>query len=912
MHGQPFAIANMHARRAQNGSWLGRVEECLDTVYVRFSDGALCKIIETNLDELEPVDDPPLLDDDHPYFPTQRVKGPPAFRRAKWLRGTYKSAKHRTGRVVRVEQAGLTVAWIAGFDAQTDSQQISEYCKVKDVIHLDYFAPTWWQVGDKALLRPPADDERSPLAVALRRDQSDLCVEIQSSETRLSIRWQDGTVTENVPASTLLPVLPDGNHDFHPNDYVTEKGQEDASAGDNLDNTPGKMRTGLVRRVNAEDRTCEVCWAHDVGAQATESEPGESAAAASAQQMAGAAAASTDADALNVNVSYRNDRHTFNLSPVCTVGTLRAQIERVTGVPALRQRLMGLKTQAGAMADTGCAEMPLSEMRLPPKITLIGNKENRLIATVGDTEATEGAAFDSEPTVVSYYELVPHPDFTFHLGAPVLRLNATESNGPDLAQIIGNAWRADASSTDAAGAAEPGGGRGGGPPTHVQLDLSKMPPPGSSSGGGGGGGGGGTSAGDADTTSSASGDINAEMPELVDDNYLAKEGDYLDFVDDDDVDSVDSQTDVERALSRGQAMYGEVIGILETGMLKVRWSDGTIEDCVARSLFVIPEDDDELAGAAPGPGGYYDDEEGSDGSWETASDDSDGDGAVAEANRAELIMGQFESIQATAQSIQGSEPDAPITRADHSPPPDSDTLSEVAEQVAGGGGGAAGSSGGADAAGSGVTVAAGLPPGVQQPEAVQFDIVDEFDDHRFGSKSGPADNLRQFGKKVSKEWGLLRTSLPPNIYVRACESKMDLLRAVLIGPHGTPYEDVVFIFDIMLPSNYPAAPPLVSFYSYGERINPNLYENGKVTTTAANNPPPPPNFLCRCLCLPFCSMPSPHAAPSLRGRCVGCCVDAGLPVAARDLVGPCGRELEPRGLEHPAGPDLDTGPGAGR
>ena len=57
-----------------NGAWLGRVEECLDTVYVRFSDGATCKIAETNLDELEPVEEIPLIDDDHPYFPGLKVR----------------------------------------------------------------------------------------------------------------------------------------------------------------------------------------------------------------------------------------------------------------------------------------------------------------------------------------------------------------------------------------------------------------------------------------------------------------------------------------------------------------------------------------------------------------------------------------------------------------------------------------------------------------------------------------------------------------------------------------------------------------------------------------------------------------------------------------------------------------------
>jgi hypothetical protein len=37
------------------------------------------------------------------------VRGPGAFRRAKWLRGSYKQHKHRTGKVIRAEQSGLTV-----------------------------------------------------------------------------------------------------------------------------------------------------------------------------------------------------------------------------------------------------------------------------------------------------------------------------------------------------------------------------------------------------------------------------------------------------------------------------------------------------------------------------------------------------------------------------------------------------------------------------------------------------------------------------------------------------------------------------------------------------------------------------------------------------------------------------------
>ncbi|XP_019178982.1 PREDICTED: uncharacterized protein LOC109174172 [Ipomoea nil] len=63
---------------------------------------------------------------------------------------------------------------------------------------------------------------------------------------------------------------------------------------------------------------------------------------------------------------------------------------------------------------------------------------------------------------------------------------------------------------------------------------------------------------------------------------------------------------------------------------------------------------------------------------------------------------------------------------------------------------------------------------------------------------------------------------------------MDLLRAVIVGPQGTPYHDGLFIFDVLLPSTYPNTPPVVYYYSGGLRLNPNLYECGKVCLSFLN------------------------------------------------------------------------------
>lgn len=46
------------------------------------------------------------------------------------------------------------------------------------------------------------------------------------------------------------------------------------------------------------------------------------------------------------------------------------------------------------------------------------------------------------------------------------------------------------------------------------------------------------------------------------------------------------------------------------------------------------------------------------------------------------------------------------------------------------------------------------------------------------------------------------------IFVRVYESRMDLLRAVIIGPAGTPYHDGLFFFDILFPPEYPRVPPV--------------------------------------------------------------------------------------------------------
>jgi len=62
--------------------------------------------------------------------------------------------------------------------------------------------------------------------------------------------------------------------------------------------------------------------------------------------------------------------------------------------------------------------------------------------------------------------------------------------------------------------------------------------------------------------------------------------------------------------------------------------------------------------------------------------------------------------------------------------------------------------------------------------------------------------------------------------------------AMLIGPKDTPYEHGLFFFHFQFPSDYPFSPPTVKFHNHTKskrvRMNPNLYENGRVCLSLLN------------------------------------------------------------------------------
>ena len=62
------------------------------------------------------------------------------------------------------------------------------------------------------------------------RSPVDVCVEVRACHTRVDVIWQDGTTTNDAPATTFSPAKHvDGYYEFWPQDFVVGKTAETGS-----------------------------------------------------------------------------------------------------------------------------------------------------------------------------------------------------------------------------------------------------------------------------------------------------------------------------------------------------------------------------------------------------------------------------------------------------------------------------------------------------------------------------------------------------------------------------------------------------------------------------------------------------------------------------------------------------------
>ncbi|KAI7538427.1 hypothetical protein KC331_g10370 [Hortaea werneckii] len=91
----------------------------------------------------------------------------------------------------------------------------------------------------------------------------------------------------------------------------------------------------------------------------------------------------------------------------------------------------------------------------------------------------------------------------------------------------------------------------------------------------------------------------------------------------------------------------------------------------------------------------------------------------------------------------------------------------------------------------------------------------------------PAARMRALISEIAR----LKTCLPPGIFVRYGDSRMDVMKVLIVGPRGSPYENGLWEFDLLCGLDFPNRPPILHFKTTdGGTVgcNPNLYPCGKV------------------------------------------------------------------------------------
>jgi baculoviral IAP repeat-containing protein 6 len=115
---------------------------------------------------------------------------------------------------------------------------------------------------------------------------------------------------------------------------------------------------------------------------------------------------------------------------------------------------------------------------------------------------------------------------------------------------------------------------------------------------------------------------------------------------------------------------------------------------------------------------------------------------------------------------------------------------------------------------------------------LRFGEIESFGSHKF---TAPSSVTRGCVRRMASEYSDLSSSLPitydSSVFLRVCETKMNLCQMLIIPAEHTPYAGGCFIFDIMLPADYPNTVPQCNLQTTGGgsvRFNPNLYNCGKV------------------------------------------------------------------------------------
>ncbi|KAF4374006.1 hypothetical protein F8388_007912 [Cannabis sativa] len=755
------------------GPWLGRIDDILDNVTVLFDDGSMCKVMRAEPQRLKPLSKN-ILDDGHfPYYPGQRVKASSStvFKNSRWLSGLWKPNRLE-GTVTKVTVGSVFMYWIASAGYGPDSSTSpAEEQSPKNLKLLSCFAHANWQLGDWCLFSSSTLSSFVPLDKDLSRLGLHDPVNSELESTQMgsgcdsegSAPEESNGNNESLDLDVVAPLV--GSNENNPSNGLNESSSCASSLS--VSKEPIHETWPLHRK-----KIRKVVVKRDKKARKKEE---------SFERAVLIVNTRTKVDVAWQDGTIERGLTSTNLIPIDSPGdhdfvAEQYVVEKASDdiEDACEARRVGVVKSVNAKEKTACVRWLKSVCR-----------------------PEDPREFDKDE-IVSVYELEGHQDYDYCYGDVVVRLS----------------------------------------PVSVSVErVSDREEPKQQNG-----------RNDVQDLESCSG--------------------Y------DDVD--DTSTDTACADFSDLSWVGNITG-LKDGDIKVTWADGMVSTVGPQAIYVVGRDDDDsIADASE----VSDDAA----SWETVNDDDDDgmDDALENIKEEDemdtisrLISGEdemsresdsgrnpafsvplaafrFVSRLANGLFSRGQKSSDPIGLESKGEveievqqedvletPEDRDCSYDASSQksiVVDGCESETHHRKGEEHAGIGTSEMREAAEilctlRTEEPDASEckefdncsfkrFDIATDPLDHYFLGSSGQ-NNGRKWFKKVQQDWSILQNNLPDGIYVRAYEDRMDLLRAVIVGAYGTPYQDGLFFFDFHLPPEYPDVPP-----DFGELVKEHFRKRG--------------------------------------------------------------------------------------
>lgn len=764
------------------GPWLGRVDGVLDNVTVQFDDGSVCKVMKAEPHRLKPITKN-LLEDEHcTYFPGQRVKASSSsiFKNSRWLHGLWRANKLE-GTVTKVTIGSVFIYWIASAGHGPDSSTApAEEQSPKKLKLLSCFSHANWQLGDWCLLPSSTPASSNLLYTGLSKLELDdsLNNELESSQPEKEVALEesiDHGEFINTDADTVLDPKA-------PLESVTRctASSESSSCSSSLSvaketlHEPWPLHRKKIRKVvlkrDKKIRRKEENFEKALQIVNTR----------------------TKVDVVWQDGQIERCLDSTKLIPIETPGDHEFVAEQyVIEKAADDDDYVGEVRRVGVVKSVNAKERTARVNWLKP------------VARPEDPREFE------KEEVVSVYELEGHPDYDYCYGDVVVRLSPVSAS--------------------------------------LQMDSGMK--------------------------SMETGTQQSMREDYTTDNEEDSSG----------TQNVEEVTDNEAASTFTDLSWvGNITG-LEDGNIEVTWADGMVSTVGPQAIYVVGRDDDD--GSIASGSGVSDAA-----SWETvdddemdavendkeevglANDDADNDsGEESVENHAgmnsalsfplaaigfvtrlatgifsrgrknldsgldpegeneshsQMLMKSSEKLYSSDECSLQKSNIMDCTGTDMTYPSGDQDISGVAP----------------DPVGAAESLCYTRSQEVDAPASYEetactfkrFDTARDPIDHYFIGTNGQVNGGRKWFKKVQQDWNILQNNLPDGIYVRVYEDRMDLVRAVIVGAYATPYQDGLFFFDFHLPPEYPDVPPSAYYHSGGWRINPNLYEEGKVCLSLLN------------------------------------------------------------------------------